>query len=48
MNRIDHDDGKRFAYKGKISSEGDSVVDGEISGLDDGIWVRFTAYWGNN
>ena len=46
MTRTDHDDGKRFHYEGKISAEGDSIVDGLISGLDDGILIHFTAYWG--
>jgi hypothetical protein len=42
----DHDDGKRFHYEGKISAEGDSIIDGLISGLDDGILTHFTAFWG--
>lgn len=46
MNRTDYDTGKRFIYRGKISSRGDSIIDGEISGVDDNLLTHFVAYWG--
>jgi hypothetical protein len=38
---------KSYMYKGKISSEGDSIVNGESSGIDNNFSGYFTATWGS-
>jgi hypothetical protein len=38
---------KSYIYKGKISSEGESIVNGESSGIDNNFFGYFTATWGS-
>ncbi len=46
MNTTDHTNGNTYVSKGKISSEGDSIIDGEVRGTNNGYVGRFSAYWG--
>lgn len=46
FNRTDNDDGRTFVLKGKISSQGNSIIDGEQV-RDDGALHSFSAYWGD-
>ena len=46
MNRTDNDDGRTFVLTGKISSQGNSIINGKQLRVDDGAAHTFTATWG--
>jgi len=46
MKMTDHTDGKTYAIKGRISSEGDSILNGEVWDTNNNYFNHFSAYWG--
>jgi hypothetical protein len=46
MSMTDHTDGKTYAIKGKISSEGNSIINGEVWGTNNNYFNHYSAYWG--
>jgi hypothetical protein len=46
FHRANNADSNQYLYRGTISADGNSIIDGLVSGLNNNQVGRFSAYWG--